>query len=209
MGCDIHMYVEYKKELPIKDSKKREEKWISGDYFKLNPYKDIWDGEEEEEFEKIELYGGRNYGLFATLAGVRDYSNLIIPISNPKGIPHNCCDYVKKANKNWGIDGHTHSWLTLKEIKDYQATQPLLPRKGFISPIDVIEFDKNGTHPESWCQGTNMKGYEEREWVEKNETLIPLIELMEKRAKELMQYNYEEYDTKNDEKIRIVFWFDN
>ena len=55
MGCDIHMYVEYKKELPIKDSKEREEKWISGDYFKPNPFKDVW--EDEEKLERMEMYG--------------------------------------------------------------------------------------------------------------------------------------------------------
>ena len=37
MGCDIHMYVEYKKELPIKNSTEKQEKWVSGDYFKINP----------------------------------------------------------------------------------------------------------------------------------------------------------------------------
>lgn len=207
MGCDIHMYVEYKKELPIKDSKEREEKWISGDYFKPNPFKDVW--EDEEKLERMELYGHRNYGLFATLAGIRDYTNSIIPVSEPKGIPDDCCAYVKKANEDWDGDGHTHSWLTLKEIKDYQATQPTLPITGLLSPTDVIEFDKNGTHPQSWCQGTNQEGYERREWVEQNETLVPLIEAMQKRAKELMQYDWQEYDLKNDEKIRIVFWFDN
>jgi len=45
MGCDIHMYVEYKKDLPIKDSKEREIKWVLGDYFKANPFKDVWDDE--------------------------------------------------------------------------------------------------------------------------------------------------------------------
>ena len=207
MGCDINLYVEYKKELPIKNSNKREEKWVSGDYFKFNPFKDLWDG--EENLERMELYGGRNYSLFATLAGVRDYTNSIIPVSEPKGIPNDCCDYIREEKKRWGCDGHTHSWLTLKEIKEYQSTKPVLPRTGLLSPADVIEFDKNGTHPKSWCQGTNQEGYERREWLEENESLIPLIDLMQKRAKELMQYEWQDYDIKNDENIRIVFWFDN
>lgn len=207
MGCDIHMYVEYKKDLPIKDSKEREEKWILGDYFKVNPFNEVWD--DESKLERMELYRGRNYGLFATLAGVRDYTDSIIPVREPKGIPNDCCHYINKENENWGSDGHTHSWLTLKEIKEYQSTTPTLPRTGLLAPVDLVEFDKNGKHPESWCQGTNLKGYERREWVEKNETLVPLIEAMQKRAKELMQYDWQEYDINNDDKIRIVFWFDN
>lgn len=207
MGCDIHMYVEYKKELPIKDSKEREEKWLCGDYFKYNPYKDIFD--DEKEFERMELLGHRNYSLFATLAGVRDYSELVTPVSKPKGFPSDCCDYVNEEKKQWDGDAHTHSWLTLKEIKKYQASSPKLPRSGLLSPIDLIEFDKNGTHPQSWCQGTNMEGFERREWVEENNTLLPLIEVLQARAKELLQYEWQEYDVKNDEKVRIVFWFDN
>lgn len=207
MGCDIHVYTEYKKNLPIKDSQEIEDKWVSGDYFKLNPFKDIWD--EEEELDKIHLYKGRNYGLFATLAGVRDYTETITPVSEPKGMPEDCCDYVKRENKSWSGDGHTHSWLTLKEIRDYQSTCPSLPRTGLISPEDIAALDNEGIHPESWCQGTNQAGWERREWVEKNETLVPLIDAMQKRAKELMQYEWQEYDFGNDENIRIVFWFDN
>jgi len=201
------MYVEYKKELPVKNSQERHEKWIFGDYFKKNPYHSVFD--EEPEMERMELYGNRNYGLFATLVGIRDYTDSIIPVSEPKGIPDDCCEAIKRENEAWSGDGHSHSWLTLKEIRDYQAKEPILPRTGLLAPADVVEFDKNGTIPQSWCQGTNQEGYERRSWVDKNETLIPLIELMQKRAKELMQYSWQEYDFQNDEKIRIVFWFDN
>jgi hypothetical protein len=200
------MYIEYKKELPIKNSDKREQKWISGDYFKPNEFSDVW--EDESKLSRIELYGGRNYALFATLAGVRDYSNSIIPVSEPKGMPEDCCLYIKNAKEDWDGDGHTHSWLTLKEIKDYQNTAPKLPRTGLISPEQIVEFEK-GIMPTSWCQGTNQEGWERRDWVEENDVLIPLIEAMHKRAKELMQYDWQDYDIKNDENIRIVFWFDN
>lgn len=206
MGCDIHMYVEYKKDVPVKNSDKREVKWISGDYFKPNPFQDIWD--DESKMERMELYGDRNYGLFSTLAGVRDYTGLINPVSEPKGMPDDCCAYIKQANEDWDSDGHTHSWLTLKELKDYQSKNPSLPRTGLISPKQLIEFDK-GILPNSWCQGTNQEGYERREWIEKNDTLVPLIEKLQKRAHELMQYDWQEYNIENDENIRIVFWFDN
>lgn len=205
MGCDIHMYVEYKKRLPVKATKDYEEQWISGDYFKFDPY----DETQEGKYEQIELYGNRNYALFSTLAGVRDYTDKVIPVAEPKGIPDDCCNYVKERNEAWGNDAHTHSWLTLKELKEYQSTNPVLHRTGLLSPEDLIEFDTNGTLPNSWCQGTNQEGYERRDWTEPNKTLVPLIALLQERAKELMQYDWQEYDTQNDEKIRIVFWFDN
>ncbi len=207
MGCDIHMYVEYKKKLPVKGSEERMERWVSGDYFKINPFDGVWD--DETKMECMELYGHRNYSLFSTLAGVRDYTEKIVPVSEPKGLPDDCCGFVKKESEDWDGDGHNHSWLTLKEIRDYQDASPVLFYTGLLAPQDVIEFDANGKTPNSWCQGTNQEGYERREWSENNTVLVPLIEEMQKRAKELMQYDWQEYDIVNDENIRIVFWFDN
>lgn len=206
MGCDIHMYVEYKKKFyKAKDS--FEERWVHGDYFKPNPdYNGV--DLQEDKMERLELYGGRNYGLFATLAGVRDYTESMVPVTEPKGVPEDATAYVNKANEDWDSDGHTHSWLTLKELKDYQQTGAKLKRTGLLSPAQLIEFS-NGALPESWCQGTNQEGYERREWEEENNTLVPLIEKLQARAKELLQYDWEEYKVENDEKIRIVFWFDN
>lgn len=200
------MYVEYKKDLPVNDSEERETKWVLGDYFKTNPYFEVFPN--EEKMERLELHGGRNYGLFSTLAGVRDYTNSIRPVSDPKGVPEDCCDYIKKVNEDWGDDGHSHSWLTLNELKNYQSQNLKLPRTGLLSPEQLVEFDK-GVLPNSWCQGTNQPGYERREWEEENNTLVPLIEKLQNRAHELMQHDWQEYDISNDEKIRIVFWFDN
>jgi hypothetical protein len=201
------MYVEYKKSFRDSTTNQETEKWICGDYFKPNPYRDMW--EDESKMDRLELYGHRNYHLFSTLAGVRDYSRQIVPISEPKGLPKDCCLFVKTENNKWDCDGHSHSWLTLKEIKDYQNTSPVLTLSGLLSPSDLIKLDEEGIFPNSWCQGTTIEGYERRDWSEPNETLIPLIELMEKRAKELMQYDWQEYDISNDDKIRIIFWFDN
>lgn len=202
MGCDIHMYVEYKK------SVNNNMVWVNGDYFKHNPY--YKSNDEEKRFERMELHGWRNYILFATLAGVRDYTEKVIPVSEPKGVPDDSSDYVKQANEDWDGDGHTHSWLTLKELKDYQVSNPTLYHTGLLSPKDLVEFDKNGTQPQSWCQGTNQEGYERREWSEPNDTLQPLIEKLQARAKELLQNDWDEnYNPQNDEKVRIVFWFGN
>jgi len=207
MGCDIHMYVEYKKDLPIKGTKEREEKWINGDYFKYNPFFKTW--EDEEEFSRLELHGSRNYQLFSTLAGVRDYSQKVVPVSEPKGVPDDACEYVKKESEQWGSDGHSHSWLTLKELKDYQSASPKMHYTGLLSPQDLVAFDTEGKAPNSWCQGTNQVGFERREWSQENSTLTPLIDKLQKRVHELLQYDYQDYDTSNDEKVRIVFWFDN
>lgn len=202
MGCDIHMYVEYKAK------QKEVDTWFSGDYFKPNRY---YDGKNDDEskFERIELHGSRNYSLFSTLAGVRDYTESMIPVSEEKGMPDDCCQYVKDQYEIWDGDGHTHSWLTLKELKDHQKTNPILKHKGLVHPQFLKAFDESGTIPEWWCQGTSESNYEWREWETENTTLVPLIEKLQKRAHELLQYDWQDYKEENDEKVRIVFWFDN
>lgn len=155
MGCDIHLFVEQRRKV------NGQLKWISGDYFKFNYYYES--GDSKDEYSLIELHGDRNYSLFSTLAGVRDYSEKNTPISEPKGVPNDCCEYVKTQKEYWDGDGHSHSWFTLKELKDYQSTSPLIHYSGVISPEDVENLDKHGKTPQSWCQGTNMVGYERRE----------------------------------------------
>lgn len=203
MGCDIHMFVEYK----------RDGKWMNGDYFKKNPYyKKNQEAESEDyyekEFEVIELHGNRNYDLFSTLAGVRDYSGKIIPVAEERGLPEDVTEFVKKESDEYGCDGHTHSWLTLKEIKEYDSKKEKLTMTGLLSLQQRIDLD-NGNLPEHWCQGTNQPNHERREWLVENYTLTALISKMEKRVHELLSRDWREYDAENDENIRIVFWFDN
>lgn len=203
MGCDIHMYVEYRKE----NQDSIEQQWSSGDYFIINEDFGKYDG--EDRFRRIELYGGRNYCLFSTLAGVRDYSGKMIPVSEPKDLPDDVSDYVQKESDSWGCDGHSHSWLTLKELKDYNNEKPMIHYSGMISPEQARKLDEGIEFPNSWCQWTTREDYVKREWSERNTTLDPLIELMEQRAKELLKFHYREYDSSKDSDFRIVFWFDN
>lgn len=73
MGCDIHMYVEYRQRMAEHHGS---EKWYTwGDRF--NP--------------------GRNYLLFGALAGVRD--DTITPIAADRGIPEDASWGVDYANK--------------------------------------------------------------------------------------------------------------
>jgi hypothetical protein len=60
----------------------------------------------------------RNYGIFGFLAGVRNYS-AINPISTPRYIPKDASNEVLKAYKNWDCDAHSASWLSVKELLDF------------------------------------------------------------------------------------------
>jgi hypothetical protein len=206
MGCDIHVHVEYKKE--VFD----EEQWWCGDFFSINPY--YHTDPYERQYNLIGLCDDRCYSRFAVLANVRNYGNTEY-IDEPRGLPDDVSTEVMEDNLRWGVDGHSHSYFTLKELIDYQKNIKPLKHRGMICPDSQKALDEYGILPEEWCQWTNQAGWAFREWEEENTVLIPLIEALKKRADELY-FIYDflwERDPQNayelSDKIRIVFWFDN
>ncbi|WP_139997451.1 hypothetical protein [Paenibacillus paridis] len=110
MGTDIHVYIEQR-------INKDQTEWISVDEWLYTPYlggvgvqKHLWED--------------RNYLLFAILADVRNRYN-IHPISLPKGLPDNASPEVKNQSDIENEDAHTRSWLTLKELLEYDWMQKM------------------------------------------------------------------------------------
>lgn len=67
------------------------------------------------------FYRGRNYGLFAILADVRNGN--IEPIADPKGVPDDASYAYQLQVKQWEGDGHSHSYFTLEELQNVDWTQ--------------------------------------------------------------------------------------
>jgi len=196
MGCDIHLYTEKIKSVNGVD------KWVNCDHWKLNSY--FGDDEYEPELELISLYSGRNYNLFGVLAGVRGGYE----ICPPRGLPSDVSDIVKKNSDRWDGDGHSHSYFTLAELKEYYKNNSHTSHNGFINKRQIKELDEDGITPYSWSEwsGPNLQY---REWKE-DSSLKPLVESLDKRMRDEFWVQEEVEDTsKEDSKIRIVFWFDN
>lgn len=204
MGCDIHMHVEYRLD--------KKDQWRCGDYFKLN-----YSHRATPDYTFVDFFGGRNYSRFAVLANVRNYADTKY-IDDPRGLPDDVSDIIKEEYESWGFDAHSCSYITLKELIDFHEQGHPLKRSGMISPEQQKQLEL-GIIPDSWCQGTNQAGWERREWEEKNDVLVPLIEKLKERANELdLIYDFY-WNSKNVESrklayersanVRIVFWFDN
>lgn len=72
---------------------------------------------------------GRNYEMFAALAGVRSYDYTPV-ICEPKGMPGEGgryrdvpCEEFLAYYQNWRDDAHSATWLTLAELKAYDTMQ--------------------------------------------------------------------------------------
>lgn len=104
MGCDIHMFAEFRREGG---------KWEVDS--ELEPEEDLdEDGNVESTYYPSDVNIGRNYKIFGFLADVRSRGSCIY---EPRGMPDDPSEYVDKACKQWGVDGHSHHYLSLDELK--------------------------------------------------------------------------------------------
>lgn len=103
MGCDIHGVVE----------RRVDNKWITvkilGALHRGKPH--------AYEFAS-DAGRSRNYRRFAALAGVRGSGPA------PKGIPDDASETAKYLIERIGVDGHSHSWLSIREaIEIFDKTE--------------------------------------------------------------------------------------
>lgn len=160
MGTDIHMVCEVR----------HNGKWklVTDKVFKNSWYRpDSEFSWAQEEYTNVP-YDNRCYNLFAILADVRngrgfagcktgEYFN---PISMPKGYPEDMCEELKGDINNNDYDErvgflsneHSASWLTLKELLDYDWNQ-LHRNYGCVSENTYRDFIMKGEHPECWSGG--------------------------------------------------------
>lgn len=156
MGTDIHFYVEV---------------FNNGDWIPA----DKW--EEDEEYEspvkrvdyKNRFYHSRNYDLFAILADVRNgrgfagvkTSEGFNIISPPRGLPEDVCKEISELSEQWGLDGHSHSWLTVKELMAFDWTQTV-KKCGLVNGgmyYSWNQYDRgNGEPPNEYCGDVSGPG---------------------------------------------------
>ncbi|EAE1475538.1 hypothetical protein DX142_14555 [Listeria monocytogenes] len=127
MGCDIHLMVE------VKDRKTNQ--WTEYD---------VANGAVK--------YIGRNYDLFAILANVRnglgfagiDTGDAFIPIASPRGVPKDASKNYLSFVEDWGIDGHSHSFLNLSELQNFDWHGQKNKHRGFLSQENYQEYKSTG-----------------------------------------------------------------
>lgn len=176
---------------------------------------------------------GRNYNWFAILADVRngsgfagcDTGDKFTPIAMPRGLPDDASPEIKRESDQWGVDGHSHSWFTLREILDYDWDSGAIQR-GYVDASEFKKYIENGK-PSSWwgdVRGGNvvritnnqMKDvimgvygnlnpddthYTQIEWGE------PCRDAVGSQYLDTILDKLAEYG--EPEEVRIVFWFDN
>lgn len=185
MGCDIHSFAEVK----------RKNKWekVNDEIFP-----------DYGENKTIEPFAWRSYSMFAFLADVRNYDHCE-PISELKGVPidsewlnspskYQEVDFGSEKIKvktnlddfNESYDYHSASYLTLKELLDFDYNKTFWNRR-------ISRTVGNSTNGAALAE----EGEEEIVSYRENlgESFFEVIKVLEELGKP--------------EDVRIVFWFDN
>lgn len=121
MGCDIHFVIE---------RKKNDSSWI---------------GVASTDYGYDPKARDRNYSFFAALASVRGESD-----RKPIGLPEDASDLSLACIKDWDSDGHSHSWMGLKEFVElwYQNAWNADPKRKECAIVDALGWLRDDETPE-------------------------------------------------------------
>jgi hypothetical protein len=201
MGCDIHVYTE---------KRNQDGHWVNVDLWKLNEYYNPYDPdyESEPQWNVKPIYTDRHYALFSALAGVRGSGEPLF--SEPRGLPDDVSDIVRAEHDRWDGDGHSHSYATLAELRAWAEKQDIQFISGWTSEADALALDQNGTPPTDWFPIQNRWATVYREWAEPFRVMGALLQSMIDRARDEFWCRADTALTaEQEQKFRIVFWFDN
>lgn len=148
MGCDIHIRVEVRHD---------------GGWKMVGP---IFESYWREGGKTHEPWEGRNYDLFAMLANVRNGRGFasvptglgFVPISPPRGIPDKMSPDGEEFMNSYGPDGHSRSYLTLRELREYDWDGQETMLCGVVPAEDFEKLRRTGQTPEDWSGGVSGPG---------------------------------------------------
>lgn len=181
MGCDIHIFVEIRKN----------DKW---EYFNEDHFSNVYShiGESEKTNAPFDW---RSYNMFSFLAGVRGGD--IKPIKEPAcDIPEDVSENVKNKKESWDGDGHSHSFLTARELVEFDYNQDLR------EPGQEFSTNSRNTLLEKMIIEEEKDDYNDDNCKTYFDYLGGPDTMFFKHIKELSELG-------NLDDVRVVFWFDN
>jgi len=213
MGCDIHMYVERK--VGQKWCRVSEKKGITHPY-----YEEALNDKAKNYFNRKTWTTGRNYKLFGLLAGVR--SSVFLPFFSPRGLPSDLSAGCKREWKLGETDWHSASYLTLTELLSIQDKIEDVPC--FLDVSSFREYKKTGKLPEFYhhyppvgvipVSNEKMERImelasflDESQYWTQVENKVPVKEISKTFFVDIIAAM--QALSKNTDKVRCVFWFDN
>lgn len=120
MGCDIHSFLEVRKD----------GKWeVAGEVFPLSGFDLEWSLSRGRGTHTSHPFNWRSYGMFGFLANVRNYSHVPCIQEPTFKIPEDVSPEIEGMREEYAGDYHSHSHLTLRQLIEYDYDQKFWDRR--------------------------------------------------------------------------------
>ncbi|MHC5253162.1 hypothetical protein ACYRFS_12760 [Listeria kieliensis] len=102
----------------------------------------------EKDRKRDWIYWGQNYSVFAVLANVRNQhsffslnrGDIFEPICQPKGMPKDPSEVLRRHWEEYREVGYSSSYLTLKELKAFDWKSKQVMRCGYVGEENYLKF---------------------------------------------------------------------
>ena len=170
---------------------------------------------QDDSFECITVYNGRNYELFGLLAGVRGSSHFFTGgygyIVEPRGLPDNLSSYVQfkweeGKDEDGDVNWHTPTWYDFCELDTYtyllnDFNNEMNRKNKYIEELEKkISILEGEEEDDSWTDDLFNECKDDYNGINALAGFVSCI-------KDVLD-TYGIYNPKSGE-IRIVMWFDN
>lgn len=184
----------------------------------------------------------RNYDTFAILADIRNGSGFAgvetgeawPVISQPRGLPDDvevndeiyveCPVCSVEGQKTFWLGEHSHSWVTLEEMKAMVAqldAKVWYKEKGVVTVDQFLNWKRTGEPPSSWCGATSGPGVvvvDEKDFSPNRKDITHVKMTWQRRWRdcafsftqiiEELESTKKAWSVQSDEDVRLVFGFD-
>lgn len=160
------------------------------------------------------------------------------PISEPRGLPVDVSAVVRSQSDSYGIDGHSHSFLTVAELLAYDWAQTST-LQGVLHAVDFYKWERwgraQGQSPDSYSGDVSGRDVVKISEGAMRELLKPYASMNHREAEEAIGKKFPHHYTTctwtqayyqcasnflsqtlprlwrlgKPEDVRVVFWFDN
>lgn len=211
MWCDIHLTVE-------KYNKKLSKREVLPDTIEYD-WNWYYDENEKKLPEWLRELRHRSYNNFSILAWVRNgywFAGVqtwvwFEPIQEDRWIPEDVSPIVKEWVKSREWDWHSHGWLTIKEILDYDFDKET-KTVGYLTPDEYKEYKEKWTLPKWWWIAMSAKICDEDDIKEDADYIRIFIPHKYKDISSVYENvkTFADANPKEDmNDYRLVFFFDN
>jgi len=180
-----------------------------------------WSGPWDDNYD----LRGRNYAWFALLAGVRGHLDPMI--APDRGLPKDVSPEVLRQSTQIDDDGHSHSWVTLRELLEYDWNNHIIQNSESVNKRQFLCFKTRKSNSEYFSSLYDTANMIEITNDQMGQLCLGVYGMLDERKHYFTTVEWDETyrecvgekyvqgiidklsEYGDPDEVRLVFWFDN